>query len=102
MPINAASNPVLESPEIWCMTKWSPTSFFNRRAYGSENLSPVPQKDLCNSIARNGPTTCQALLGRALERCPEYWVGSPRDGGLLYHTDVKYSPSSLLVEERLF
>jgi hypothetical protein len=32
------------------MAAWSPTSFFNRRAYGPENLSPVPQKDFCNSI----------------------------------------------------
>jgi hypothetical protein len=29
---------------------WSPTSLFNRRTYGSENLSPMPQKDFCNSI----------------------------------------------------
>lgn len=32
------------------MEAWSPTSFFNRRACGSENLSPIPQKDFCNSI----------------------------------------------------
>jgi hypothetical protein len=34
------------------MEAWSPTSFFNRRAYGSENLSPIPQKDFCNSICQ--------------------------------------------------
>jgi hypothetical protein len=34
------------------MEAWSPTSFFNRRAYGSENLSPVPQKDFCNTISQ--------------------------------------------------
>jgi hypothetical protein len=27
-----------------------PTSLFHRRTYGSENLSPMPQKDFCNSI----------------------------------------------------
>jgi hypothetical protein len=32
------------------MEAWSPTAFFNRRAYGSENLSPIPQKDFCNTI----------------------------------------------------
>ncbi len=32
------------------MTTWSPTSSFNRRAYGTENLSPMPQKDFCNTI----------------------------------------------------
>jgi hypothetical protein len=32
------------------MEAWSPKSFFNRRAYGSENLSHIPQKDFCNSI----------------------------------------------------
>jgi hypothetical protein len=26
------------------MTTWPPTSLFNRRAYGSENLRPIPQK----------------------------------------------------------
>ena len=30
-------------------------------------------------------TTYQVLLAHALERCPEYWVGSPRDNDLLYH-----------------
>ena len=34
------------------MAAWSPTSFFNRRAYGPENFSPVPQKDFCNSICQ--------------------------------------------------
>jgi len=32
-----------------------PTSFFNCRAYGSENLSPVPQKDFCNTIGTKLP-----------------------------------------------
>jgi hypothetical protein len=32
------------------MSTWSPTSLFNRRAYGSENLRPMPQKDFCNTI----------------------------------------------------
>jgi hypothetical protein len=32
------------------MTTWSPTSLFNRRAYGLENLRPLPQKDFCNTI----------------------------------------------------
>jgi hypothetical protein len=32
------------------MATWSPTSLFNRRAYGPENLSPMPQKDFCNTI----------------------------------------------------
>jgi hypothetical protein len=32
------------------MATWSPTSLFNRRAYGPENLSPTPQKDFCNTI----------------------------------------------------
>ena len=34
------------------MTTWSPTSLFDRRAYGSENLRPVPQKDFCNTICQ--------------------------------------------------
>jgi hypothetical protein len=29
---------------------WSPTSLFNRRAYGSENLRSIPQKEFCNTI----------------------------------------------------
>ena len=29
---------------------WFPTSSSNSRTYGSENLSPMPQKDFCNSI----------------------------------------------------
>jgi hypothetical protein len=32
------------------MTTWSPTSLFNHRAYGSENLRPIPQKEFCNTI----------------------------------------------------
>lgn len=28
----------------------SPAALFNRRAFGSENLSPTPQIDSCNSI----------------------------------------------------
>ena len=32
------------------MTTWPPTSLFNRRAYGSENLRPSPQKEFCNTI----------------------------------------------------
>jgi hypothetical protein len=32
------------------MTTWSPTSLFNRRAYGSKNLRPMPQKEFCNTI----------------------------------------------------
>ena len=34
------------------MTTWSPTSLFIRRAYGPENLNPVPQKDFCNTICQ--------------------------------------------------
>jgi hypothetical protein len=41
------------------MAAWSPTSFFNRRAYGPENLSPVPQKGFCNSIGTK--LTCRAV-----------------------------------------
>src|SRR5258705_13841412 len=29
---------------------WSPTLLFDRRAYGSEKLSSVTQKDFCNTI----------------------------------------------------
>ena len=32
------------------MATWSPTSLFNRRTYGAENLSPTSQKDFCNNI----------------------------------------------------
>jgi hypothetical protein len=31
------------------------------------------------------PRTYQVFLGRALERRPEYWTGSPQDNELLYH-----------------
>ena len=41
------------------MAACSPTSFFNRRAYGPENLSPVPQKQFFNSIGTKLP--CRAV-----------------------------------------
>src|SRR5260370_37312938 len=37
---------------IWRPTAWSPTLLFDRRAYGSTNLSRMPQKDFCNTISR--------------------------------------------------
>src|ERR1700747_1070257 len=38
------------------MTTWSPTSLFNRRTYGSENLRPIPQKEFCNTTVRTTDT----------------------------------------------
>jgi hypothetical protein len=37
------------------MVAKSPTFLFDRRAHGSENLSPKPRKDFCNKI-RQQPT----------------------------------------------
>jgi hypothetical protein len=49
------------------MTTWSPTSLFNRRAYGSENLRPIPQKEFCNTIMVEADANGEAvkwLFGR--------------------------------------
>src|SRR6266851_4370020 len=35
---------------VWRPTAWSPRLLFDRRAYGSKNLSRMPQKDFCNTI----------------------------------------------------
>ncbi len=32
------------------MAGWSPTLLIDRRAYGSQNLSPLLQKGFCNTI----------------------------------------------------
>jgi hypothetical protein len=36
--------------EFGARRRGSPTLLFGRRAYGSENLRPLPQKDFCNTI----------------------------------------------------
>jgi hypothetical protein len=37
---------------------WRCTLLFDRRAYGSENLSPMPQKDFCNTIGTKRTSRC--------------------------------------------
>jgi hypothetical protein len=37
---------------VWRTMAWFPTQLFDRRAYGSENSSAVPQKDFCNTICQ--------------------------------------------------
>jgi hypothetical protein len=51
------------------MSTWSPTSLFNRRGYGSENLSALPQKDFCNTI-RHERTQRYGILTK------DDWIGS--------------------------
>jgi hypothetical protein len=50
------------------MATWSPTSLFNRRAYGPENLSPMPQKDFCNTICQQRKSDRAVQTGR----CPPF------------------------------
>ncbi len=54
------------------MEAWSPTSFFNRRAYGSENLSPIPRKDFCNSIGSEADIS-SSITGELCFRPPVCW-----------------------------
>ena len=59
-PINTASNPLRESPVSLARGDLSPTSLFNRRVYGAENLSPTSKKDFCNDICTF--ETCRLVL----------------------------------------
>jgi hypothetical protein len=59
------------------MATWSPTSLFNRRAYGPENLSPTPQKDFCNTI----PSTADIVtVRRHVAKVPEADISGVLDG----------------------
>ena len=50
-------------PCVWRPTAWSPTLLFDHRAYGSKNLSRMPQKDFCNTIeGLNGRRDCVTRL----------------------------------------
>ena len=46
-----------------------PHIIFNRRAYGSENLNPSPQKDFCNNICQW--RTCRCRLDQAINERTE-------------------------------
>jgi hypothetical protein len=51
LPVNAASNPLPESPVSLARGGVAPT-LFDRRAYGPENLGTTQQKDFCNTIGQ--------------------------------------------------
>jgi len=53
---------------VWRPTALSPTLLFDRRAYGSKNLSRMPQKDFCNTIALKADIHRK---GRHVSKMPE-------------------------------
>ena len=53
---------------VWRPTALSPTLLFDRRAYGSKNLSRMPQKDFCNTIALKADIHRK---GRHVSKVPE-------------------------------
>ena len=55
-------------PYVWRTTARSPTVLFDRRAYGSENLSPMPQNTFATKSANSGLTHRYSIAIRSPRR----------------------------------